>query len=302
MSNSGEEQPVKRAKPSYALADTHTTILPLKFYFCVKTLNQYATEFVITTNTIYDPIATDVAAVTPTGSNPRTWYTGAYSYGGNMWNPDNNLTSSNNQTERFFYRDYFSKFYKHYHVISTEMSLTVQNQGPYGINVGMLRYSDETAPPTSTSTTNGTGITIPLFDAWKHTKRLHIPGGSNSQHHTLFRSRKTITETFSNGTAPVEALELHDIANNKVQSQVWSQVNSAPLHREYIKLYLWNDPLQHWDNGGGVNFELNLKCLVQFRDLKKFLEYPTGSFANYPITSEAGTIVVDGEAGNNFIQ
>lgn len=297
------EARVKRAKPSYALPDTHTAIIPLKFYFCSKNFNAYATTFEFTTNTLWDPINSSFQADT---NNPadRQWYRGLINESDVRYSIQDNM--ENLASEQFWYRDYFSQFYKHYHVMSTEISLTVQNKGTAGIQVGILQYSDETAPPVLTKT-DGYGITIPVFDSWKRTKRFYIgpgysqAGDSSTRIRNFHMGRKTIHETVTNGSAPTEALELHDVVNNKVQSEMWTQVTNTPLHREYLKIYFWNDPLQHWDNSGAVNFELNMKCLVQFRDLKKFLEYPTGAFSQYSSdANNQGEIKLTGASGLNL--
>lgn len=296
---SGDEQMVKRHKPNYALADTHTCILPVKHYFTVFGLDQNPVFIKLMTNSIYDYMVSEFKNIVPTMVK-RTLYNGLYkgdnsaitsgtSYINPAYGADISIDPGlNGNKERPYWRNYFARMYKHYHVISTEMSLTCQNQSNTPYQLGILQFSDETTPPNLVQKTNATqGITMEIFDSWKHTQREYMPGAEwNTGDQS--KGRKTIRKVIKSGTAPVEAIELHTVSNNTVQSHTWTAVGAQPQHKEYIQLYLWSDLLSQHETSV-INFELNLKFLVQFRDLRKHLEFITGFAGNdeYEIQNEA---------------
>lgn len=298
----GEEQQVKKARPSYALPDTHTTILPVKLYFCFTKLDQKSAILKLRTNSLYDYMVTQLTVPTATPS-PKIFYNGLFNKNEtDMYYVDNYVQGVqgplNGAVDKMYWRDYWAKRYKHYHVMGMEMSLTLQNHTETPFQVGMLTYSDETAPPDyekkPATADEAFSIKQNTFDSWKNTKRTYIPGSvtefisENSAYTTTFREgRKTLTEQFNQGFAPKEAMELHKVANNTVQSQVWTKVGDIPSHVEYVNIYFWSDLISQKVTGR-VNAELNLKFLVQFRDLRKHLEYFTGysGDTNYPITGD----------------
>lgn len=293
----GENVPVKPHAPSYGLQDTHTTILPQKIIFSNKgEFSDIARTFRICVNSIYDNIQTTIES-TDTGvwtslrtAIPEVNATGSTTAlaeldPGSLRSTYPQPTGGTNATstaEKLWYRDWFGAFYKSYSVIGCEVSLTVQNVGRLpgdNISIGWLEFSDDTKPPTTRDGTNG--FTVHYFDAWKNTKRIVLKNNE----------RRTITHMHSPGDEHHHALELQkiDTTNNVVQSDTWTQVTKSPNHKEYIEFYFFVDPVIGLKNfTGHANIELNLKYKVQFRDLVKNLEYPTGANASayyFPTTS-----------------
>lgn len=297
----GEEIPVKRHKPSYGLQDTHTCVLPLKVHFCGKKLNQRSIQFVIKTNSIYDSLKTTLQSIPTSGTlNDKTFYSGLWKNSGDgvtfsdCYKPNSGIDGGDNQNagiEHMYWRNYFAKFYKNYHVVGCDVNLTIQNLGDVPLQVGMLTYSDETEPPSELVQGGDAGININVFDAWKHTKRIYIPAcnstyASTTKKITDFeKGRKTLHEQISPGDAPKEGRELHKVTNGQVQSEVWTATGSSPSHMEYLGIYMWTDILTE-EESWKFNCELNLKYIVQFRDLKKSFEYITGQGSNYPMPGE----------------
>lgn len=188
-------------------------------------------------------------------------------------------TSNETDVEKSWYRDYYKRYYKHYAVTNTEVTLTVQNIGTIpqdNIVIGWQWLNEDKEPPMKMKQTAAEGISIAIFDGWKDTTRVTIPANK----------RQTIYKNFITGKSNAEAIEMHTVSNNKVQSEVWTPCSSEPVSKDQLYLYFWRDPLSAIKTDQGIfgcNIEVHVKQTVVFRDLKKFVEFPTGwEGTNYP--------------------
>ena len=178
------------------------------------------------------------------------------------------------------WREYWRKMYKSYHTIGTQVTLTMQNisrRNGDGLTVGYIKHTDATAPPVHNSlAADGPKdyLTVGTYDTWKNTERVYVPSAHNGN---PYHGRKTITIDHKNGF-------LHDTTEAD-QTAVWTLTGANPDLNEYCTFFFFQDPLcplqNDWDtasNGAlaGVNCELTIKYLVQFKDLKNFLHYYTG--------------------------
>lgn len=322
----GKEIEVKKHDASYGIPNVHTTVLPAKHWACIYGLNEEAAIFKINYNSCWNWLHTGLSNPELSGTDPyktncvaKTFHTGNFTkaFEDNSTPPVLKMlrtvrlgTSPGEEasaavpSEYMYYRDYFSKIYKSYTVLSTEISITFDNvavDSKDHLQVGWMLCSDETMPP---DTIGSKGVNIMAFDAWEQTKRKLLPSGRYQREN----GRETLDWTLKSGDATHEALDLHKVVDGTVQSEVWTKCGSAPADKEFLLLYFWKDNLGFGDSAvdiSGLNMEINLKFLVQFRDKRYYARYPIGKTGAQmpakPTITETNDTIVENFPGPNDI-
>lgn len=276
---------------TYGLQETHTTILPFTFWFSSACHTTGAPAVMkIRLNSIYDFITTPVDGTLASGAVPVT----ATCYGRPIA-PDGKGASNafpetiNNGTyvETPYWRNYWAQLYEYYTVLGCEYKITTECVNTSSGFSAMLGHTIDSWSDTATETGNITPTTN-LSEAMslKGMKFDILRGArpeNGGQQYTVIQRRyipgqarrnivndgdvKTWTKTAFNGTSPE---------------------NYVPTLKETLNLYYWRAPLANIVSSNtevtACNTQVELKWIVQFKDLR--------NLPRYPVTTPAGTSVI----------
>jgi hypothetical protein len=270
-----KETPITLAQPSYGFQETHTTILP---YTCWLTaaLNDTggANQVAIRMNAIHDLIATTLTAAPGAGV--------AFPSKG-IYGVPASTTSSNQGTylfpetmvsgvvERPSFRDTWIQLYEYYTVLGCEYKITLLNASSSPGNKSIVGVQFDTYSDTAGTTGNIMPITnLSETFAYKNMqwKILGAQTSSDTQPAT-----DVIYGTYKPGQAK------RNISNDG-DVKTWTKTDgSLPNLKEFLTINCWRAPLAQQASTTSVMMQLELKYIVQFKDLKTQARYPSTSTA-----------------------
>jgi len=287
-----KETPISRYPTlTYGLQETHTTILPFTFWFssaCHTT--GVPAVMKIRLNSIYNFITSPVDGALASGGIPVT----ATNYsrpiapdgkGSNHMFPEG--INDGTFVEAPYWRNYWAQLYEYYTVLGCEYKITtgcVNTSSGFAAIVGHTidSWSDAAAETGNITPTTNLSEAMSLkgmqFDVLPAARpenggqqmtviqRRYIPGQAK-RNIVNDGDVKTWTKTAFNGTSPE---------------------NFVPTLKETLNLYFWRAPLANIVSSNtevtACNTQVELKWIVQFKDLR--------NLPRYPVTSPAGTSVI----------
>ena len=262
-----KETPISIAQPSYGLQETHTTILPWTGWLSAAKLNNGGpVQLKIRMNSPYDmldttTVAANVKGISATGIGPDNT-----SAGGTP--PEDFTASATEAYERPAWRDYWAALYDYYTVLGCEYEIICQN--PTNLHQTAGSYTPYNTDAicavqfdTYSSTATTTGNIMPL------TRLSQVRAFKNIQWHKI---------KCNNGVAIIKGVYRPGQAKRNIVNdgdvKTWAPTGSSPTTlAETLTLNFWTDGLNNY-GGAGVNMEINLKYIVQFKDLKLQARYP----------------------------
>lgn len=283
---------------SYGLQETHTTILPWTGWCSAQCANTGGpAEVRIRMNTPYDFWQT---AVTQWATNPlntsNTIYNrqihgddtiqAAFTFPENM----NNGTA----VERPYWRDYWGQLYEYYTVLGCEYKITMVNPitvagGSAIVGKTFDSYSDTQG--VTGNVTPSTNLSEAMSLKGMQFKVIREAAGGPSGHNV-----ETIYGRYKPGDAR------RNIAND-VDVQTWHKCSfngvapisaGVPKLNELLVLQFWRAPMAH--AFGAVNMQIELKWIVQYKDLRGQARYPVTTGGGATISQIISTTRTD--AGN----
>lgn len=300
----GGGNPVSKETPissypslSYGLQETHTTILPWTGWVSVPfTTTGVPTILELRMNTPYDFFVTGVTQV---AANVTPAPIAAALYNKPM-QPDGTILTAvafpqgiNNGTavEQPAWRQFWGQLYEYYTVLGCEYKITIINPVTTAGASGIIGQSYESYSTTAGATGNTTP-TSNLYDmmALKGMQFTVVDenGGSPLQNRTVIQGR------YKPGQA-------HRNIVNDGDVKTWTKTDfdnvaaGLPTLTEILRLYFWRGALAT-TNVGGCNMQIELKYIVQFKDLRANAKWPvsTGAGANIvtnltPVNTAIGT-------------
>lgn len=299
-----KETPISRATPSYGLQETHTTVIPFNFWFTSTGMDKTTANVMeIRMNSPVDIIATPLLTL----NSGDAWQKGLYNV------PFNNasnagagtypkvIATGGNMTERPFWWEYWRKLYDYYTVLGCEYHITIRNPSGPGGNEVLLGTQFDTYSGSSTGNTWPRSTILAEAFAHKQIQWKII----NSE--TTGESMKNDGAAVIHGTYKPGQNKRNIINDGDVKT--WTKTNDPtdPAQtslRESLTLMFWRAPLAYSTNTNivgppasittrcGVNVEVKLKYLVQFKDLKEAARYPYTTNA-VSITQTLPTDVMD---------
>lgn len=288
----GGPNPVSKETPvssypslTYGLQETHTTILPWVMWVGLA-LDKNATtpqQLKIRLNSMYDMIDNTIIA----GAADDTLYTGPgfvnkkVGFNGKTPVTGNPFpvvpTAGALSTERPQWREYWAQIYQYYTVLGCEYEVIMVNPiGNYqqqnaGTTTGLCfggdiicaeqvdTYSDTAAP---------TGNVMPLTTLvevmnYKNIKwhKIEANGvGTNLGNTTIVKGR------YTPGSVKRNIVNDGDV-------KTWTAMGSQPTLKEFLTLNFWPHPLSAGTHFG-MNIQIRLKYIVQYKDLVAQARYP----------------------------
>lgn len=269
-----KETPVTHVAPTYGLQETHTTILPLTFYFSATGLD-HGTPAVLTIrmNSINALLQTIPTAATAGGAITKDVFRHMAPYGSAAtWaSPLDTFPTTLTGSPVLAWRSYYQTLYEVYTVTKTHWKLTVTNASNLNGERAdaIIGWGYETYGSSSTGNVFPTGATLNETFAWKDISYKVCHGLNNDQ------ATKTDTIVLSDTYWPGK--QHHNIVNED-QIKTWTAYNSTPDFTERLKLMFWRAPLNSTSAAGmKLNCMLQMKVICQFKDLGEHARYPTSS-------------------------
>lgn len=297
-----KETPISRYPTlTYGLQETHTTILPFTFWFSSACHTTGAPAVMkIRLNSIYDFITSEVGTL-GIGDTPVT----ATNYGRPIA-PDgkgaNNTfpetINDGTAVETPYWRNYWAQLYEYYTVLGCEYKITTGCVNTSSGFAAILGHTIDSWSDTATESGNITPTTnlseaMSLkgmqFDVLRGARaenegqqmtviqRRYIPGQAK-RNIVNDGDVKTWTKTAFNGTSPE---------------------NYVPTLKDTLNLYFWRAPLANIVSSNtevtACNTQVELKWIVQFKDLRNLPRYPVTTAGTSVITNITTTRT---DAGN----
>lgn len=274
---------------TYGLQETHTTILPWNGWVsCVNLdyaapiqlpLRMNGVSDIMPITTLSNPVAgaafggKGIYGAKASEANARSFYDF----------PANFAPSSTDPTERPAWREYWFQLYEYYTVLKCHWEIIVDNPtnyttGAYPILVGTQydSYSD---------TATSTGNVMPLARlieamAFKGMKWQNASGFTIREQQGRDNNQLVLSGTWMPGMVKRNIVNDGDV-------KTWTKTDGTiPNLKEILTTNFYLHPLAHAAVGGTVvncNVQMNLKYVVQFKDLKLQARYPNTLVTNQDI-------------------
>lgn len=270
---------------SYGLQETHTTVLPWTGWVTVAEVDKTTPkQILLRMNSIYDimPITTSTSpadgAVFPGKGN---YYKMLRSDGkaSALRYPESltdNATISGCKPQ---WRDYWAQLYGWYTVLGCEYEIVLCNPlsgigNDIVCGVQFDTYSD-------TATSAGNVMPLTNYAECLYFKNMEWHKIQPCAPATPNKNITVIKGTYKPGQAKRNIVNDGDV-------KTWTATGSAqPNLKELLTLNFWQDPLCFEELSGashGVNCQINLKYIVQFKDLKQQARYPNTITTDQDIT------------------
>jgi hypothetical protein len=269
---------------SYGLQETHTTVLPWTGYLTVAEVDKGTpAQLKIRMNSIWDMVDVTTGTAPADGAvfPSKGFYYKMLRNDGKasvIRYPESFADAAASANERPQWRNYFATLYEYYTVLGCEYKIILQN--PIAANgtdvICAMQYD------TYSDTEGTTGNIMPL------TNLAEVKYFKNIKWYTVRpqnASEKNANMTIIEGRyKPGQAKR--NITNDG-DVKTWTKTDgSLPNLKELMTLNFWQEPLAYEELSGashGVNMQIELKYIVQFKDLKQQARYPNTITTNQDI-------------------
>lgn len=283
------ETPVTKARPTYGLENTHTAILPYDQYFSIfDTANhtkRVPGHIIFSLTNPLQPMVSAITHVYEIGAGSsgaiasgvydrpvRPWIT--------SWATDTGIFPQQySDLAKPQWWNYWSKIYEVYHVVGVSWRLVVENEGVRGHDDIMLAYGVDSY--TASDTTNKFPVAPKYEDIvrWEQAVQLRMIEGT-AQGGPEYDQAAPVME------AHPEIIEGHyipyqknHIVMNDADEKTWFYTNVAPTLKEDMHFFVYTAPLST-NEGIRCNCKLEMKWIIQFKDLKNQFRFPVDTEAS----------------------
>lgn len=292
-----QETPLIYHSPSFGLPETHTVVLPMTVWFSVagldSTLDTNCTLTMRATSP-WDPIPTvpvstaDASRPVTIGAgtkqisvDPLTYASGALSYQKNV---NGTFPKTWSGSEIPAWRDYFAALYEVYAVLGMHYRATIRTcSSDPGADITVM-----TATEAYGATSAGQKIpdTFNLAEtyAWKGFRYYNVNNYDNDQ--AKRRDTLVVTGSYKPGQNRTNVRNDEDV-------KTWTATSSAPSLTENVKMFFAKSPLGVCPTTKiGCNVMLEMKYIVQFKDLKEQARWPRAGGTPAPFAQNLPTDIL----------
>lgn len=268
MGKGTQETPITFAQPTYGLPETHTCILPATTYFSVGNVDKQAcVPFKVHMNSPVAILQTPYTDLDPGDTIDKTLYNKPLSGASVAPTPLNNLFPITPSSVLIpAWRKYFDKLYSVYTVLGCEWKLTVTNLSTQRTCDAIIGVAYESEGASSSTAKLPDNATLHETFSWKDINYT-IVQDSHERSNTA-----VLTGRFKPGQAP------RDVTNDE-DVKTWTGVTSEPALIENLKIMFWKAPLAPDNFNVQLNCQLQLKYIIQYKDLATEARYPTATSA-----------------------
>jgi hypothetical protein len=269
-SKGNQETPITNVPPTFGLPETHTAILPLTTYFSVAQMDHgdcSATTLKVRMTTPYDPIPTTPLSGTLPYSPTKGIYVHPLTYGNNpTYVAGSFFPKTWTGGEIPAWRDYYGNIYDVYTVLGCHWRATIRSAGSANGADITVATAFESYGASSTGNEIPANATLDETYAWKGFKYSNLANYDNDQ-----ADRKdviVISGSYKPGQSRTNVKNDEDV-------KTWTAIGSLPSLTEQLKIFFWRSPLANSNTSHyGCNVMLEVKYIVQFKDLKTQGRYP----------------------------
>jgi len=179
-------------------------------------------------------------------------------------------------TERPAWRDYWASFYDYYTVLGCEYEIICEAPQSTVGNDAIIGVQFDTYSDTATST--GNVMPLSYYSDVKTFKNIqwHRVKGNNAVNQG--NNKTVIKGVYKPGQAKRNITNDGDV-------KTWTATSTTlPNLKEILTLNFWKHPMNYSGVQTVLNMEINLKYLVQFKDLKQQGRYPNRITTNQDIS------------------
>lgn len=269
---------------SYGLQETHTTILPWTGWCsaAIATFSDLNPVFLkLRMNTPYDMFVTSLNTNPAINATPTTNGLYAVPLDHEGARPDNQyalfpetMTTSTNASERPAWRDYWAALYSYYTVLGCEYKITMINPSTQRGQNWIVASEFDSYSDTATSTGNVMPSTY-LSDAMAFKGLQWQIIETNSPEYA--KNVGVVSGKYRPGQVKRNIVNDGDV-------KTWTPTTATPPNlKEDLVIAMWRAPLSYHDGGSSattmtkpwaLNIQVELKYIVQFKDLKQQARYP----------------------------
>jgi hypothetical protein len=265
----GQETKVLNIPPTYGLQETHTTILPVNIYFSV-TAGDWGTPIIVKLKgTSINSIFSGVNTPTPGGSFVKQAANYYLPYDSTTLSWPNPLTSGltpmGNNPSNYIpaWRDYYTDIYEQYHVQACHYKLTMRNANSKAGCDWIVANTTE-----SYGSAGGnelpTSTTLQESFTYKNIDHVVVSDFNNTRENDI----KIINKSYYPGQ------DKRNVKNDE-DVKTWTGISSSPSLTENVVFMFWRGPMTTLDPSNlKMNCMLQVKYIVQFKDLKQQARYP----------------------------
>lgn len=277
---------------TYGLQETHTTILPYKTFCMVNVpVGGNGTKLELRMNSPYDPFITTVSATTIVGAGPGS---GVYGEAvvtqnqGATWGAktDFPLIPTSGQGDSPAWRQYFSQLYEYYTVLGCKYKIIMKNPvGSIGGGV-LVAYEFD-------SYVSQTGNVLPDMTL----------GQLYQQKGISYETINPMASQYPNtNTKIIEGQYQPGDCKRNIRNdgdvQLWTKTGTAqvPTLTESLHMRFYRDPLTTTIDTYvvGLNIEIQMDYIVQFKDLRVGARYPSTGASTITQTLPAQAYMIQG--------
>lgn len=265
------ETPVIWHSPEYGFKETMTVVIPTTLYFSVNKLPTTVltsgdidkNKVEIRLNSPYTPLMSTLVAQST--SSPVAVGVSATKAPDSATNPSTLLTfpytiTSSHKPQ---WLSYWDKMYEVYTVLETQYEITIANARTASFNHSIVCWERDQYGTSSTGNIMPAGPLDEMIN-WRGVKEGVISGQDYEQRSSFFK----ISETWKPGQENRNATNDGDV-------KTWCATGAvpSPAYVESLHMRFFASPFTQ-DTHHGVNVEVRLKYIVQFKDLKSVFRYP----------------------------
>lgn len=271
------ETPVIPHAPSLGFNETHTTIIPTTIYLSANKLATGASainKLEIRMNSPYNPIITPSSLVAQTAGAAIAEGLSIVPAPNDAVQPTPLLAfpSVYTTSHKPMWLKWWEQVYQAYTVIETQYEITIANARTTTELRPVIYWENDTYGASSTGNIMPSG-TLDEMSNWGVQKRILAPLDADG-------AREGDSCTVIKGTWKPNTLTRNVV--NDGDYKTWNDVGAvpSPTYVESLHLRFFNGPLTNINAYGGVNIQIKLKYVVQFKDLVTVFRYPvTGGTA-----------------------
>lgn len=274
QSSVSKETPISRYPTlTYGLQETHTTILPWTGWLSVNNCDHgVPAQLKINMNTWVNMI--DVAMLDAGVGLAKGFYNKPIKNDGTFSSSNFPAYFTNNATttvEQPQWAKYWIELYQWYTVLGCEYKITINNPHSTRGQHLLIGTQMDTYSETATSTSNVMPLTqLKETLAFKGLQWDIVQCQSDAGDR---RSYTVISGTYKPGQAKRNIVNDGDVKTWTSTGTPGTSTASAPNLKEILTLNFWKAPLS-WESYACANIQIELKYIVQFKDLREQARYP----------------------------
>lgn len=283
-----KETPVIWHNPSFGFTETHTTVIPTTFWLSANVLGSASTslnKIEVRLNSPYLPLITPAAPVAQTAGAARVIgiSTDIAPDAASSDSPLRFFPSTYTTSHKPAWLAYWEKMYEVYTLLETQYEITIKLANGSANQGAVVLWEEDQYGATSVGNVMPDASLDEMFH-WRGVKKLIV--GPHIDANSSVPNIVKIKGTWRPGMN-------HNNVVNDADKKTWSLVGAvpSPSYTEALHMRFFKAPLNYGSSPSiACNVQIEMKYIVQFKDLKSAIRYP--STAGTPVTFTVPTDIL----------